>query len=94
MNRRKTMMVASASFLALAITQPAAAAEATTVGELVVTGIRASQEQSIATKRNADAVVDAITAEDVGKFPDKNVAEALQRVPGIVINRNSAKASG
>jgi iron complex outermembrane receptor protein len=87
MNRRKTMMVASASFLALAITQPAAAAEATTVGELVVTGIRASQEQSIATKRNADAVVDAITAEDVGKFPDKNVAEALQRVPGIVINR-------
>lgn len=87
MNRRKTMMVASASFLALAIVQPAAAAEATTVGELVVTGIRASQEQSIATKRNADAVVDSITAEDVGKFPDKNVAEALQRVPGIVINR-------
>ena len=87
MNRRKTMMVASASFLALAIAQPAAAAEAPTVGELVVTGIRASQEQSIATKRNADAVVDSITAEDVGKFPDKNVAEALQRVPGIVINR-------
>ena len=87
MNRRKTMMVASASFLALAIAHPAAAAEATTVGELVVTGIRASQEQSIETKRNADAVVDALTAEDVGKFPDKNVAEALQRVPGVVINR-------
>ena len=87
MNRRKSMMIASASLLAMAIAHSAAAAEATTVGEVVVTGIRASQEQSIATKRNADAIVDAITAEDVGKFPDKNVAEALQRIPGIVINR-------
>jgi iron complex outermembrane receptor protein len=87
MTCRKTMMIASASFLALAMARPAAAAETTTVGELVVTGIRASQEASIETKRNAEAVVDAITAEDVGKFPDKNVAEALQRVPGIVVNR-------
>jgi iron complex outermembrane receptor protein len=55
--------------------------------EVVVTGIRASLRESIDTKRNATAFVDAITAEDVGKFPDKNVAEALQRVPGIVINR-------
>jgi iron complex outermembrane receptor protein len=55
--------------------------------EVVVTGIRASLRESIDTKRNATAFVDAISAEDVGKFPDKNVAEALQRVPGIVINR-------
>jgi iron complex outermembrane receptor protein len=55
--------------------------------EVVVTGIRASLRESIDTKRNATAFVDAITAEDVGKFPDKNVAESLQRVPGIVINR-------
>lgn len=55
--------------------------------EVVVTGIRASVQQSLETKRNANSIVDAITAEDVGKFPDKNVAEALQRVPGIVINR-------
>lgn len=88
MNRSKTMMIASASLLALAIAQPAAAAEApSSVGELVVTGIRASLEASIQTKRNAEAVVDSITAEDVGKFPDKNVAESLQRVPGVVINR-------
>jgi iron complex outermembrane receptor protein len=83
-------MIASASLLALVIAHPAAAAEApaqATVGELVVTGIRASQEASIQTKRNADAVVDSISAEDVGKFPDKNVAESLQRVPGVVINR-------
>jgi iron complex outermembrane recepter protein len=88
MNRRKTMMIASASLMALVIAHPAAAADAPpSVGELVVTGIRASQEASIQTKRNAEAVVDSITAEDVGKFPDKNVAESLQRVPGVVINR-------
>lgn len=82
------MMIASASLLALAIASPAAAADAdNTIGELVVTGIRASQAASIETKRNAGAVVDSITAEDVGKFPDKNVAESLQRVPGVVINR-------
>jgi iron complex outermembrane receptor protein len=88
MTRRKTLMIASASLLAMAIAHSAGAAEApNTVGELVVTGIRASQDASIQTKRNAEAVVDSITAEDVGKFPDKNVAESLQRVPGVVINR-------
>jgi iron complex outermembrane receptor protein len=55
--------------------------------EVVVTGVRASLRESLDTKRNATAFVDAITAEDVGKFPDKNLAESLQRVPGIVINR-------
>ncbi|HKE42960.1 MAG TPA: TonB-dependent receptor [Steroidobacteraceae bacterium] len=58
-----------------------------TVEEVVVTGIRYSLQQSIDTKRNADGVVDALTAEDVGKFPDKNLAEALQRVPGVTVNR-------
>ncbi|HEX8470658.1 MAG TPA: TonB-dependent receptor, partial [Brevundimonas sp.] len=58
-----------------------------TVDEVVVTGIRASILESIGTKRDANAIVDVVTAEDVGKFPDKNVAEALQRVPGVVINR-------
>ncbi len=55
--------------------------------EVVVTGIRASLRESLETKRLATGVLDALTAEDVGKFPDKNLAEALQRVPGVVINR-------
>jgi iron complex outermembrane receptor protein len=55
--------------------------------EIVVRGIRASLRESLETKRNSVGVVDAITAEDVGKFPDKNLAEALQRVPGVVVNR-------
>jgi len=55
--------------------------------EIVVTGVRRSIMDSLAAKRDSDAIVDAISAEDVGKFPDKNLAEALQRVPGVVINR-------
>lgn len=57
------------------------------VEEIVVTGIRRSISDSLAAKRNAAAAIDAVSAEDVGKFPDKNLAEALQRVPGVVINR-------
>jgi iron complex outermembrane receptor protein len=69
--------------------ESAVAAEATEEAdsEIVVTGIRQSLRASIAAKRNADVLQEVITAEDIGKFPDKNVAEALQRVPGIVINR-------
>ena len=58
-----------------------------TDNDVVVTGIRASQQASIDAKRQSSVIADVISAEDIGKFPDKNVAEALQRVPGIVINR-------
>ena len=54
--------------------------------EVVVTGIRGSLNDAMNTKRNAEAVVDAISAEDIGKFPDKNVAESLSRVPGITVS--------
>ncbi len=57
------------------------------MGTVTVTGIRASLEQSLQTKRNADSIVDAITAEDIGKFPDTNVAESLAHVPGVTIDR-------
>src|SRR3569833_2020163 len=54
---------------------------------IVVTGIRASLTNSQNIKRNADTVVDAITAEDIGALPDRSVTEALQRVPGVSMNR-------
>jgi iron complex outermembrane recepter protein len=54
---------------------------------VIVTGIRSSYRVSLETKREETAVVDAVTAEDVTKFPDKNLAEALQRVPGVTLNR-------
>ena len=56
--------------------------------EIVVTGIRASLERAMDIKRDADVVVDSISAEDLGKFPDANVAESLQRITGVAIDRN------
>jgi len=89
MSIRRALLAASTAVAAALVSQGAAQAQTggPEVQELVVTGIRASQAASIDTKRNADAVVDVLTAVDVGKFPDKNVAEALQRIPGIVLNR-------
>lgn len=56
-------------------------------GEIVVTGFRASLAQSIEAKRKADAIIDSVSAEDVGKFPNTNVAEALTLVPGVTVDR-------
>ena len=55
--------------------------------EIIVSGIRASLANAQSIKRDADTVVDAITAQDIGALPDRSVTEALQRVPGISINR-------
>src|SRR6478735_1627912 len=54
---------------------------------IVITGTRRALRTSQQIKRNADTVVDSITATDIGAFPDKSVAEALQRVPGITVSR-------
>src|SRR5687767_10630332 len=87
--QRSTLLAAA---ITLALSGQAAHAQQTTnsgqIEEVVVTGIRGSLRQSLETKREAVGVVDALNAEDVGKFPDKNLAEALQRVPGIVISRD------
>src|SRR5215475_3701126 len=64
-----------------------APAEPPQLEEVVVSGVRRSLENAINTKRDADVVVDAISAEDVGKFPTENVAESLQRVTGVQISR-------
>jgi iron complex outermembrane recepter protein len=55
--------------------------------EIIVSGIRSSLEKAAQVKRDADQVMDVITAEDVGKLPDANIAEALQRVTGVQITR-------
>ncbi|MBU1345601.1 MAG: TonB-dependent receptor [Alphaproteobacteria bacterium] len=73
--------------------QPAAQDGATQVGEIIVTGIRASLDRAIDVKRNSSGVVDAISAEDIGKFPDTNLAESLQRVTGVSINRVNGEGS-
>lgn len=57
------------------------------VQEIEVRGIRETLKRNLAVKRDSQNVVDTVTAEDVGKFPDKNVADSLQRVPGISVDR-------
>jgi TonB-dependent receptor len=64
-----------------------AQAGATESEEIVITGIRPSIESALDKKRNADTVKDVITAADIGALPDKSVTEALQRVPGVTIER-------
>src|SRR6186997_2441718 len=63
--------------------------DATNLDEIVVTGIRASLESSMNLKRDAQGVVDGIIAEDIGKFPDTNLAESLQRISGVSIDRSA-----
>jgi len=64
---------------------------AATLDTLTVTGYRYSIEKSLDQKRDADSIVDVITAEDISKFPDRNVADALQRVPGVIITRDGGE---
>jgi len=60
------------------------------VDTIVVSGIRASYETSMNLKRDGQGVVDGIVAEDIGKFPDTNLAESLQRISGVSINRTAS----
>jgi TonB-dependent receptor len=75
-----------------AIASPAFAQESE-IDEVVVTGIRASLAAAVDIKRNNVGVVDAITAEDMGKFPDGNLAEALSRLVGVAIDRSNIEGS-
>ncbi|MFC4312311.1 TonB-dependent receptor [Steroidobacter flavus] len=84
----------AAILLALASSAPAMAQESSSstgntseLEEVVVTGIRESLQRNLDMKREATGVVDVISSEDIGKFPDSNVAASLQRVPGVSIQR-------
>jgi iron complex outermembrane receptor protein len=92
----KSMLAGASSLLAVAATTPAAAQSADNPGgdelqEVVVTGLRASLQRNLDIKREAVGVVDVISSEDIGKFPDSNVAASLQRVPGVSIQRNGMR---
>ncbi len=61
------------------------------VEAIVITGFRASLESAMTAKREETGIVDVIKAEDIGKFPDTNLAESLQRIPGVVIDRDAGE---
>jgi iron complex outermembrane receptor protein len=73
---------------------PSYAADDSEPQEIVVSGFKASLQNSLNTKRDADGVVEAVSAEDIGQLPDKNVADALQRLPGITTITSAAAGSG
>ncbi|MYM84254.1 TonB-dependent receptor [Duganella sp. FT50W] len=63
----------------------------TSAPSVIVTGIRASLQSTMNMKRNADGIVDGIVADDIGKFPDTNLAESLQRISGVSIDRSNGE---
>ena len=67
--------------------EPSSDDQATQLDTVTVTGYRVSLEKSQAVKRTANAIVDAISAEDIGKFPDTNAAESLSHLPGVTVDR-------
>jgi iron complex outermembrane receptor protein len=94
---RLTPAASAAAILVLSVSLPALAQQVEKKSEpevVIVTGIRASLQQSLSVKRNATANVEVITAEDVGKMPDKNVADSLQRLPGVNISSSAAGSGG
>jgi iron complex outermembrane receptor protein len=85
---------ASLAALAMAVCAPAFAAEApaeTNVEEVVVTGFRGSLQQALVQKKDAAVAVDTILAEDIGKFPDLNLSESIQRIPGVALARDAGE---
>jgi outer membrane receptor protein involved in Fe transport len=78
----------------LAAAQAAADAKTESLETVVITGVRASLTRSLENKRNSDQVVESIVAEDIGKLPDNNVVEALQRVTGIQVTNRAGGEVG
>jgi iron complex outermembrane recepter protein len=70
---------------------PTKAADSNKIEAIVVTGFRASLESALNKKREDNGIVDVIKAEDIAKFPDTNLAESLQRIPGVVIDRDAGE---
>ncbi|MDF3013457.1 MAG: TonB-dependent receptor [Cellvibrio sp.] len=85
--RLKQRPLASAILTAIALTGAAQAQPVETVEEVTVTGFRASLNTALNQKRENLAAVDSIISEDIGKFPDSNLAESMQRIPGVALSR-------
>lgn len=93
-NARIRALLATTALAPVVLAAPALAQDPVTeVDEIVITGIRASQEQAIDIKRETTAIVDAISAEDIGKLPDVTVADALQRIAGIQVQRSAGEGA-
>ena len=88
LSRVTLLLLGAAGMQGVAAQEPEAGGEDQVLEEVVVTGTRGSIINSLNRKKGASNVVDSIEAEDLGKFPDINLAEALQRVPGVALERS------
>ncbi|WP_333607371.1 TonB-dependent receptor [Arsukibacterium sp.] len=93
-NLKRCAMAVKMALLATTVTASATVfaedtetAKASELEVIQIRGIRASQQANLNAKRYSDAVVDVVTAEDIGKFPDRNVAESLSRITGVGVSR-------
>jgi TonB-dependent receptor len=89
-------MIGGSTLTLGALAAPAFAQESATSSEedaIIVTGVRGSLTRAMDIKRSSSGVVDAISAEDIGKMPDTNLAESLQRITGVSINRVNGEGS-
>jgi iron complex outermembrane receptor protein len=86
--------VAAAVATLLTATGTVQAQDAPVSQTITVTGIRRGIESAIATKKNSDSIVEAISAEDIGKLPDSSIAESIARLPGLTAQRVAGRASG
>ena len=92
MNSTRSTLIGTAVAIALfAQNDPARAQQ---LEEVIVTGIRVSNQKSLDAKRESNSVVEVVTAEDIGKMPDKNVADSLSRLPGVTVSSASANEGG
>jgi len=89
-----TLSLSVAAAPLFAADSPASPASSDALEEVVVTGLRASLQQSLDIKRNSDGIVDAISAEDIGKFPDSNLATSMERIPGVTVTRAEVMVGG
>lgn len=89
--KRNLMAVAIASYALTGVSSVALAQDEPMLEEVVVVGIRGAQESAVNTKRDAASVVDAISAEDIGKLPDVTISDSLQRIPGVQIRRSAGE---
>ncbi|MFJ6023116.1 TonB-dependent receptor [Brevundimonas sp. NPDC092305] len=96
----RTILLASAAIVTAtsaaaqdAAPEAAASQEPTTVDEVVVTGLRATQRNSIAVKRNSAVIVDAIVNDEIGSLPDNSVGDTLERVTGVTADRFKGNAN-
>ncbi|PKG86271.1 TonB-dependent receptor [Colwellia sp. 75C3] len=95
---KKGVLASSIAMILAGVSSQAIAAEEAAVNKddvevIQVTGIRGSLKANVNAKRFADGVVDVISSEDIGKFPDKNVADSLARIPGVTIQRQFGEGS-